>query len=213
MNTINIAQYIDYTLLKPTATFADIEKLCQEALSYHFFSVCVNSSYISYAKNLLKESPTKLCSVVGFPLGAMSPLAKANEATIALEEGADEIDMVMNIGWFLSGQIHKVLEEVSQIKKITGNKVLKLIIETCYLSEAQKRLACQMGVDAGADFIKTSTGFGTGGATLSDVRLMKEVVGNQALIKASGGIRTREVALEYLALGVSRIGASAIIII
>jgi deoxyribose-phosphate aldolase len=212
MNTINIAQYIDYTLLKPTATFADIEKLCQEALSYHFFSVCVNSSYISYAKNLLKESPTKLCSVVGFPLGAMSPLAKANEATIALEEGADEIDMVMNIGWFLSGQIHKVLEEVSQIKKITGNKVLKLIIETCYLSEAQKRLACQMGVDAGADFIKTSTGFGTGGATLSDVRLMKEVVGNQALIKASGGIRTREVALEYLALGVSRIGASAIII-
>ena len=212
MNTINIAQYIDYTLLKPTATFADIEKLCQEALSYHFFSVCVNSSYISYAKNLLKESPTKLCSVVGFPLGAMSPLAKANEATIALEEGADEIDMVMNIGWFLSGQIHKVLEEVSQIKKITGNKVLKLIIETCYLSEAQKRLACQMGVDAGADFIKTATGFGTGGATLSDVRLMKEVVGNQALIKASGGIRTREVALEYLALGVSRIGASAIII-
>lgn len=212
MNTINIAQYIDYTLLKPTATFADIEKLCQEALSYHFFSVCVNSSYISYAKNLLKESPTKLCSVVGFPLGAMSPLAKANEATIALEEGADEIDMVMNIGWFLSGQIHKVLEEVSQIKKITGNKVLKLIIETCYLSEAQKRLACQMGVDAGTDFIKTSTGFGTGGATLSDVRLMKEVVGNQALIKASGGIRTREVALEYLALGVSRIGASAIII-
>ena len=212
MDTINIAQYIDYTLLKPTATFADIEKLCQEALSYHFFSVCVNSSYISYAKNLLKESPTKLCSVVGFPLGAMSPLAKANEATIALEEGADEIDMVMNIGWFLSGQIHKVLEEVSQIKKITGNKVLKLIIETRYLSEAQKRLACQMGVDAGADFIKTSTGFGTGGATLSDVRLMKEVVGNQALIKASGGIRTREVALEYLALGVSRIGASAIII-
>lgn len=212
MDTTNIAQYIDYTLLKPTATFADIEKLCQEALSYHFFSVCVNSSYISYAKNLLKESPTKLCSVVGFPLGAMSPLAKANEATIALEEGADEIDMVMNIGWFLSGQIHKVLEEVSQIKKITGNKVLKLIIETCYLSEAQKRLACQMGVDAGADFIKTSTGFGTGGATLSDVRLIKEVVGNQALIKASGGIRTREVALEYLALGVSRIGASAIII-
>lgn len=212
MDTTNIAQYIDYTLLKPTATFADIEKLCQEALSYHFFSVCVNSSYISYAKNLLKESPTKLCSVVGFPLGAMSPLAKANEATIALEEGADEIDMVMNIGWFLSGQIHKVLEEVSQIKKIIGNKVLKLIIETCYLSEAQKRLACQMGVDAGADFIKTSTGFGTGGATLSDVRLMKEVVGNQALIKASGGIRTREVALEYLALGVSRIGASAIII-
>jgi deoxyribose-phosphate aldolase len=212
MDTTNIAQYIDYTLLKPTATFADIEKLCQEALSYHFFSVCVNSSYISYAKNLLKESPTKLCSVVGFPLGAMSPLAKANEATIALEEGADEIDMVMNIGWFLSGQVHKVLEEVSQIKKITGNKVLKLIIETCYLSEAQKRLACQMGVDAGADFIKTSTGFGTGGATLSDVRLMKEVVGNQALIKASGGIRTREVALEYLALGVSRIGASAIII-
>lgn len=212
MDTTNIAQYIDYTLLKPTATFADIEKLCQEALSYHFFSVCVNSSYISYAKNLLKESPTKLCSVVGFPLGAMSPLAKANETTIALEEGADEIDMVMNIGWFLSGQIHKVSEEVSLIKKITGTKVLKLIIETCYLSEAQKRLACQMGVDAGADFIKTSTGFGTGGATLSDVRLMKEVVGNQALIKASGGIRTREVALEYLALGASRIGASAIII-
>ena len=212
MDTTNIAQYIDYTLLKPTATFADIEKLCQEALSYHFFSVCVNSSYISYAKNLLKESPTKLCSVVGFPLGAMSPLAKANEATIALEEGADEIDMVMNIGWFLSGQIHKVLEEVSQIKKITGNKVLKLIIETCYLSEAQKRLACQMGVDAGADFIKTSTGFGTGGATLGDVQLMKEVIGENALIKASGGIRTREVALEYLALGVSRIGASAIII-
>nr|WP_314801947.1 deoxyribose-phosphate aldolase [uncultured Capnocytophaga sp.] len=212
MDTTNIAQYIDYTLLKPTATFADIEKLCQEALSYHFFSVCVNSSYISYAKNLLKESPIKLCSVVGFPLGAMSPQAKANETTIALEEGADEIDMVMNIGWFLSGQIHKVSEEVSLIKKITGAKVLKLIIETCYLSDEQKRLACLMGVDAGADFIKTSTGFGTGGATLGDVQLMKEVIGENALIKASGGIRTREVALEYLALGVSRIGASAIII-
>ena len=212
MDTTNIAQYIDYTLLKPTATFAVIEKLCQEALSYHFFSVCVNSSYISYAKNLLKESPIKLCSVVGFPLGAMSPQAKANETTIALEEGADEIDMVMNIGWFLSGQIHKVSEEVSLIKKITGAKVLKLIIETCYLSDEQKRLACLMGVDAGADFIKTSTGFGTGGATLGDVQLMKEVIGENALIKASGGIRTREVALEYLALGVSRIGASAIII-
>ena len=183
---MNLAKYIDYTLLKATATPADIEKLCQEARQYGFFSVCVNSSYVPLAAQLLKGTDVKVCTVVGFPLGAMSTQGKLYETSTALAEGADEIDMVINLGLFLSGRTAKVLDEIALLKQETADKVLKVIIETCYLNDDQKRLAAQICVDAGADFVKTSTGFGTGGATLADVQLIKEVVGDRAKIKASG---------------------------
>jgi len=209
---MNLAKYIDYTLLKATATPAQIEKLCQEARQYGFFSVCVNSGYVPLVAQALKGSEVKVCTVVGFPLGAMSTQGKLHETSTALAEGADEIDMVINLGLLLSGQTAKVRDEIALLKKETADKVLKVIIETCYLTDEQKRLASQLCLEAGADFVKTSTGFGTAGATLADVQLIKEVVGDKALIKASGGIRDRETALQYIALGVSRIGASAILV-
>ena len=209
---MDIAKYIDYTLLKATATPADIEKLCKEALEYGFYSVCVNSGYVPLAAQLLKDTDTKVCTVVGFPLGAMSTQAKLYETSVALTQGAQEIDMVLNVGLFLSGNVAKVLDEIALLKQETGDRVLKVIIETCYLNDEQKRLASQVCVDAGADFVKTSTGFGTGGATLADVQLIKEVVGDRAKIKAAGGIRDKQTALQYISLGVSRIGASAILV-
>ena len=209
---MDIAKYIDYTLLKATATPADIEKLCKEALEYGFYSVCVNSGYVPLAAEQLKGSKVNVCTVVGFPLGAMSTQAKLYETSVALSQGAQEIDMVLNVGLFLSGNMAKVLDEIALLKQETGDRVLKVIIETCYLNDEQKRLASQVCVDAGADFVKTSTGFGTGGATLADVQLIKEVVGDRAKIKASGGIRDKQTALQYISLGVSRIGASAILV-
>ena len=209
---MDIAKYIDYTLLKATATPADIEKLCKEALEYGFYSVCVNSGYVPLAAEQLKGSKVNVCTVVGFPLGAMSTQAKLYETSVALSQGAQEIDMVLNVGLFLSGNVAKVLDEIALLKQETGNRVLKVIIETCYLNDDQKRLASQVCVDAGADFVKTSTGFGTGGATLADVELIREVVGDRAKIKASGGIRDKQTALQYISLGVDRIGASAILV-
>ena len=209
---MDIAKYIDYTLLKATATPADIEKLCKEALEYGFYSVCVNSGYVPLAAEQLKGSKVKVCTVVGFPLGAMSTQAKLYETSVALTQGAQEIDMVLNVGLFLSGYVAKVLEEIALLKQETGDRVLKVIIETCYLNDEQKRLASQVCVDAGADFVKTSTGFGTGGATLADVQLIREIVGDRAKIKASGGIRDKQTALQYISLGVDRIGASAILV-
>jgi len=209
---MDIAKYIDYTLLKATATPADIEKLCKEALEYGFYSVCVNSGYVPLAAEQLKGSKVNVCTVVGFPLGAMSTQAKLYETSVALSQGAQEIDMVLNVGLFLSGNVAKVLDEIALLKQETGNRVLKVIIETCYLNDDQKRLASQVCVDAGADFVKTSTGFGTGGATLADVQLIREVVGDRAKIKASGGIRDKQTALQYISLGVDRIGASAILV-
>lgn len=205
---MRLEKYIDHTLLKPTATSLDIEKLCKEALQYRFFSVCVNSCYVPLASELLKNSEVSVCSVVGFPLGAMSTRAKLFETERALTDGADEIDMVMNIGWLKSKRINEVLQEISFLKNETGNRILKVILETCYLDEAEKKLACKICVDAGADFVKTSTGFGTGGATIEDIKLMKNAVKGDAKIKASGGIRDRETALEYVYLGVDRIGTS-----
>ena len=209
---MDIAKYIDYTLLKATATPADIEKLCKEALEYGFYSVCVNSGYVPLAAEQLKGSKVNLCTVVGFPLGAMSTQAKLYETSVALSQGAQEIDMVLNVGLFLSGNVAKVLDEIALLKQETGDRVLKVIIETCYLNDDQKRLASQVCVDAGADCVKTSTGFGTGGATLADVQLIQEVVGDRAKIKASGGIRDKQTALQYISLGVDRIGASAILV-
>ena len=209
---MDISKYIDYPLLKATATPADIEKLCKEALEYGFYSVCVNSGYVPLAAEQLKGSKVKVCTVVGFPLGAMSTQAKLYETSVALSQGAQEIDMVLNVGLFLSGNVAKVLDEIALLKQETGDRVLKVIIETCYLNDEQKRLASQVCVDAGADFVKTSTGFGTGGATLADVQLIREIVGNRAKIKASGGIRDKQTALQYISLGVDRIGASAILV-
>ena len=209
---MDIAKYIDYTLLKATATPADIEKLCKEALEYGFYSVCVNSGYVPLAAEQLKGSKVNVCTVVGFPLGAMSTQAKLYETSVALSQGVQEIDMVLNVGLFLSGNVAKVLDEIALLKQETGDRVLKVIIETCYLNDEQKRLASQVCVDAGADFVKTSTGFGTGGATLADVQLIREIVGDRAKIKASGGIRDKQTALQYISLGVDRIGASAILV-
>lgn len=205
---MQIEKYIDHTLLKPTATCLDIEQLCKEAIQYRFYSVCVNGCYVALANELLKNTDVNVCSVVGFPLGAMSTRAKLFETERALIDGADEIDMVMNIGWLKSKRINEVLQEISFIKKETGNRILKVILETCYLDEAEKKLACKICVDAGADFVKTSTGFGSGGATIEDIKLMKNAVKGDAKIKASGGIRNRETALEYVYLGVDRIGTS-----
>ncbi|WP_318310035.1 deoxyribose-phosphate aldolase [Flagellimonas crocea] len=206
---MHLNQYIDHTNLKPTATAKDITTLCKEAIEHDFFAVCVNGCYVSTAQEILKGSRVKTAAVVGFPLGAMSTAAKVAEAQDCIKNGADEIDMVINIGWLKSGELKEVHEEIQTIKQAIGDHVLKVIIETCYLTDEEKENACRLAVDAKADFVKTSTGFGTGGATLADVMLMKKVVGDKAKIKASGGIKTKEDALKYIELGVSRIGTSS----
>ncbi len=206
---MQIQDYIDHTILKPTATISDIEKLCKEAIDHKFYAVCVNGCYTKLAKKQLLDSKVKLAVVIGFPLGAMSTESKVFEAQDCIANGADEIDMVINVGWLKSGKFNLVQQEISSIKKAIGEKVLKVIIETCYLSKEEKIKACELALEAGADFVKTSTGFGTGGATLDDVKLMKEVVGSKAKIKASGGIKDKATALKYIALGVSRIGTSS----
>ena len=206
---MKLNKLIDHTLLKATATIAEIETLCKEAVEYDFYSVCVNSAYVATAKKFLEGTTVKVCSVVGFPLGAMQSKAKLFETEQALADGADEIDMVINVGWLKSGEIDKVREEIAALKAAVGsNRVLKVIIETCYLTDEEKRLACQLALDAKADFVKTSTGFGSGGATLPDVKLMKESVQGHAKIKASGGVRDYETAIQYINLGVQRIGTS-----
>jgi len=201
--------YIDHTLLKADATGRDIKNLCEEAKSHSFYAVCVNGCHIDLAKKEMQDSTVKIASVIGFPLGAMSTASKVAEAEQAVKDGADEIDMVINIGWLKQGDFQKVEEEIAAIKKEIGDRILKVIIETCYLEEDEKREACRLAMKAGADYVKTSTGFGTGGASLEDVVLMKEVVGDQVKIKASGGIRDRETAEKYIKSGVSRIGTSS----
>lgn len=206
---MKLNKLIDHTLLKATATIAEIETLCKEAVEYDFYSVCVNSSYVATAKKILAGTNVKVCSVVGFPLGAMQAKAKLFETEQALADGADEIDMVINVGLLKSGEVDKVRDEIAALKAAVGaNRVLKVIIETCYLTDSEKRLACQLALDAKADFMKTSTGFGTGGATLHDVQLMKECVQGNAKIKASGGVRDYETAMQYVNVGVQRIGTS-----
>lgn len=206
---MKLNKLIDHTLLKATATIAEIETLCKEAVEYDFYSVCVNSSYVATAKKFLAGTNVKVCSVVGFPLGAMQAKAKLFETEQALADGADEIDMVINVGLLKSGEVDKVRDEIAALKAAVGaDRVLKVIIETCYLTDSEKRLACQLALDAKADFVKTSTGFGTGGATLHDVQLMKECVQGNAKIKASGGVRDYETAMQYVNVGVQRIGTS-----
>lgn len=206
---MHISDYIDHTLLKPTATEVQIRMLCEEALAYGFKAVCVNGCWVKLASELLADSKVQVATVVGFPLGAMSTEAKVAEAKDALEKGADEIDMVLNIGRLKSQQYDKVQNDMAQVKKAIGHKTLKVILETCYLTDKEKEKACELALAAKADFVKTSTGFGPGGATFEDVLLMKAVVEDKALIKASGGVRDKETALRYISLGVSRIGTSS----
>jgi deoxyribose-phosphate aldolase len=206
---MQIENYIDHTLLKPTATVSDIKNLCDEAKTHNFFAVCVNSCHTQLVKKQLLGSKVKLAIVVGFPLGAMSTESKIFEAIEAIKNGADEIDMVINIGWLKSSKYDLVKKEIAKIKKAIGDNVLKVIIETCFLTTEEKQKACDLSVEAKADFVKTSTGFGSGGATFEDVELMKNSVGDKVKIKASGGIKDRETALRYIKLGALRLGTSS----
>ncbi len=205
----NINQYIDHTLLKATATREDIIQLCKEAKEYKFYAVCVNSGYVALAKKEVANSDVKVCSVVGFPLGAMSTQAKAFEAGQAVADGADEIDMVINIGELKSENFDAVWTDIEEVKKAVGNNVLKVILETCYLTKAEIIKASELALLSGADFVKTSTGFGPGGATFENAQIIKMVIKMQAKLKASGGIKDRVTALEYIALGAERIGTSS----
>ena len=205
---MKLNQYIDHTVLKATTRAAEVTQLCAEAKEHEFFSVCINSAWVPLAKSLLAGSSVKVCSVVGFPLGAMSAAAKVFEAQTAVKDGADEIDMVINVGWLKDGQTDAVRDEIRAIKQAIGSRVLKVIIETCYLSDEEKVLACKLSVEAGADFVKTSTGFGTGGATVEDVQLMLDTVVGRAKVKASGGVKDAEAAKKCIEMGVMRLGTS-----
>lgn len=205
----NIAKYIDHTVLKATTTSKEVEKLCLEAKEYGFYSVCVNGCFVKECKELLKDSDVKIAAVVGFPLGAMTKTAKVFEAREAIANGANEIDMVINVGKLLEGDSKYVEDEIREIKEAIGKNVLKVIIETCYLNEEQKMLACELSLNANADFVKTSTGFGTAGATFEDVILMKKMVGDNAEVKASGGVKSYETAEKYIELGATRLGTSS----
>ena len=206
---MKINQYIDHTLLKATATKAEIKEICDEAKKYNFYAVCVNGSYVPYAKEELKDSGVNIAAVIGFPLGAMSTKAKVFEAEQAVRDGATEIDMVIQIGKLIDGDYEYVENDIREIKKAIGDNVLKVIIETCYLTDDQKKKACELALNAKADYVKTSTGFGTGGATFEDVKLMKDVVKDNAKVKASGGVKDYETAEKYVELGASRLGTSS----
>lgn len=205
----DIAAAIDHTLLKATATEDMIRNLCLEARQYRFKSVCVNPCWVPLCAKALEGSEVLVCTVVGFPLGANASETKAQEARRAVLEGAHEIDMVINIGKAKAGDWKAVRDEIAAVVEASKPAIVKVIIETCYLTNEEKIAACRAAVAAGAAFVKTSTGFGTGGATVEDVRLMKETVGQAAQVKASGGIRTLADAIAMLEAGASRIGASA----
>lgn len=205
----NISQYIDHTCLKSFAQESEIEKLCSEAKQYNFFSVCVNSAYVAKCCTLLKDSSVKVCTVIGFPLGQNTTETKVFETKQALKDSAEEIDMVINIGKLLDGKIDYVENEIKQIKQVCGNKTLKVIIEICYLTDKALEQACIACLNAKADFVKTSTGFGTSGASVDSIKKIKNIVGDKAYIKASGGIKTREFALELIEAGANRIGTSS----
>ena len=206
---MGLNKYIDHTILKATASGTDVQKLCEEAIEHEFYSVCVNGCYVVDAKHLLQGTDVKIAAVVGFPLGAMTTAAKIFEAKEAVENGASEIDMVINVAKLKDGEFKYVENEIRQIKEAIGDNVLKVIIETCYLTDEEKVKACELSLAAKADFVKTSTGFGTDGATYEDVKLMKSVVGDNAKVKASGGVRDKETAQKYIDLGAERLGTSS----
>lgn len=205
---VNLAPYIDHTLLKPEATQQQIEQLCTEAAQYHFASVCVNPYYVEEASRLLAESDVQVCTVVGFPLGVTTTATKVAETRDAVEKGADEIDMVLTIGALLDGNDSYVQEDIAAVVKAADGRLVKVILETCLLNEEQLVRACQLVQQAGAHFVKTSTGFNKGGALVEDVKLMRQTVGDTLGVKASGGIRDRETALQMIEAGATRIGTS-----
>ena len=204
----NISKKIDHTLLKASATQADIIRICAEAKQYGFASVCVKSCYAKLVTRQLRGTDVKTCCVVGFPLGAMSTAAKAYEAKCAVEDGASEIDMVINVGALKEGNDLYVEEDISAVVEAAKPAIVKVIIETCLLTDEEKVRACSLSESAGAAFVKTSTGFSTGGANVHDVALMKKTVDGRLQVKASGGIHTPEQAQELIAAGADRIGAS-----
>lgn len=206
---MDLAKYIDHTLLKPQADEASIKTLCDEARQYGFFSVCVNPYWVSLCKQLLEGSGVKVCTVIGFPLGANTTESKVFEAKDALKNGADELDMVINIGALKSKAYDTVLQDIKAVRGAGEHFTLKVIIETSVLTEEEKIKACELSAQAGADFVKTSTGFTGGGATAEDVRLMRAHVPANMQVKASGGVRTREDFDAMVAAGATRIGASA----
>lgn len=212
MNNITkkeLAKYIDHTLLKPNANIKDIEKLCDEANNCNFASVCINPHYVKYCAEKLKDSTVKVCTVIGFPLGANTTKIKKTEVIQAIKDGADELDMVINIGSLKSSDYENVFQDIKSVVEVAEGKCVKVIIETCLLTESEKIKACELSKKAGANFVKTSTGFSSGGAKTENVKLMKKVVGKKMKVKASGGIHSYEEAIAMIEAGASRLGASA----
>ena len=199
---------IDHTLLKQDASPEQIVKLCEEAKEFDFMSVCVNPAYVPLASECLAGTGVKVCTVIGFPLGMNLTKTKIEEAELCISQGADEIDMVINVGMLKAGHDDYVREEIKLLKEVAGKLVLKVIIETCLLTDEEKVRACRLAKEAGADFVKTSTGFSTGGATVHDVKLMREAVGPEMGVKASGGVRTHEDLIAMVEAGANRIGTS-----
>ena len=210
----NLSRYIDHTLLKADATENEVIKLCNEAKEYDFFSVCINPGFVELAAKELRESNVAVCTLIGFPLGASTPETKAFETRDAIQKGAAEVDMVINISKLKDKKDEEVLKDIKAVVDAADKKALvKVIIETCLLTDEEKERACKLAKDAGADFVKTSTGFSTGGATKEDIALMRKTVGTEMGVKASGGVRTYEDAVTMIESGATRIGASASIAI
>ena len=210
MNTAEILKHVDHTLLKPIATWEDIQKICDESIEYNTASICIPSCYISRINEKYGDK-VNICTVVGFPLGYSTTEAKVLEAKQAIENGANEIDMVINISDVKNGDYDKVTAEIKALKEAVGDKILKVIIETCYLTEEEKIAMCKSVTDAGADYIKTSTGFGTGGATIEDIKLFKQHIGPNVKIKAAGGVKTVEDLEMFITEGCERIGTRSAI--
>lgn len=202
-------KYFDHTILKADATAEQIEKVCREAIEYDFASVCVNQYRTKMVADILRDTDVKVCTVVGFPLGAVSTAVKKYEAECAMNDGADEIDMVINIGALKDGDYDYVLSDIKGVRETCTDITLKVIIETCLLNDEEKRQACVIAEKAGADFVKTSTGFSTGGAKTEDVALMRDTVGDRLRVKASGGIHTYDEAMSMINAGADRLGTSA----
>lgn len=207
---MNLSKYIDHTILKPNASEDDVKRICDEAKEHNFASVCVNPSYVKYVSGSLQGTDIMTCAVIGFPLGATPKEVKAFEASNAIQNGAEEVDMVINVGYLKSKKYNEVEEDIKAVVDTAKGKAhVKVIIETCLLTDDEKVKACELSVAAGADFVKTSTGFSTGGATIEDVKLMKKTVGNRAKVKASGGIRDYNTAVAMIEAGADRIGTSS----
>ena len=206
----DILKRVDHTLLKQTSTWEEIRKICDDAVQYQTASVCIPPSFVKQAKEYVLDK-MQICTVIGFPNGYNTTACKVFEAQDAIHNGADEIDMVINLGWVKEQNYKAVKEEIAELKKVCGTKILKVIIETCFLTEEEKIKMCYVVTEAGADYIKTSTGFGTGGATPEDIKLFSEHIGEHVKMKAAGGISTLEDAEEFIRLGAERLGTSRII--